>query len=77
MKIQMVSIKIALSLTHLLTTCVHLEYVQRSCRMMCMELIVKREHLAIISSHPFYPCFFSFSNSCYLQDGGHVRCPGK
>lgn len=38
-------------------TPVHLEYVQRSCRMMCLGLSVKREHLAMISSHPFQACF--------------------
>lgn len=54
----MTNIKITLSLTHLLATSVHLEYVQRSFRMMCLELIVEREHLAMISSHPLHPCFF-------------------
>lgn len=54
----MANIKIAPSLTHLLTTSVHLEYVRCSCQMICLELIVKREHLAMISNHPFHPCFF-------------------
>lgn len=53
---------------------VHLGYVEASHPMMCFEPIVKREHLAVILKPSALPLVF---HSCYFQDGGHVRRPGK
>lgn len=53
---------------------VHLGYVEASHLTMCFEPFVKREHLAVILKPSALPLVF---HSCYFQDGGHVRRPGK
>lgn len=55
---------------------VHQGYAKAS-PMMCFEPVVKREHLAVIFKALRSLLIFFFPRSCYFQDGGHVRRPGK